>query len=1056
MADDVIVVPTPPRRPDRDGGSGAATSLLPMLGSVASIALIAGVGGTGQRALIGAGCLLLTSLVVVGIQFDRQHRKAKRQLAESRDDYLAELAGVRSRAQAAVRRQHVEGHAVHPSASGLLARATAGVSPRRPDDPGYLQVRVGTGPTPLRPALAPVDEAALRRADPALVDAVRRFVATYAKVPDQPLVADLRERATIGLGGDRDLARAIVCEAITCHDAADLRVVVAAGERAAREWEWLRWVPTLDTAAHTLVVVDGASGANAGPVTVLEVSAPADPDVGGIGCDLATAEAVARRLTHRGHRSRPPAAGPFELWAGPARQLQVPIGSGVDGEPVRLDMREAAQGGMGPHGLVIGATGSGKSELLRTLVLGLAMTHSPERAQLGAGRLQGRRDLRRAVRPAPRRGDDHQPGRRPDPGRPHAGRADRRDGAPPGAAARGRQLRLVARLREGPGRRRGAEPLPSLFIVVDEFSELLSAKPEFIDLFVAIGRLGRSLGLHLLLASQRLEEGRLRGLESHLSYRIGLRTFSAGESRAVIGVPDAYELPRRPGVGLLRSGPDELTRFDAFYVSDRLEVAVDEVEGARAHQIWLPPLDDSPVLSVFTQGASRLELGLVDRPRAQRHDPLVVELSGAGGHLAIVGAPRSGASTLVSSVLTALATERGPDELELHLLNLTSGLAAASDLPHVASVAGPSQPDLVRRIVRHVDALLRTREAGGEGGPAVVLVVDGWGLLSAAQPDLTATIQAVASRGLAHGIHLVATAHRWSDFRGTVRDLFGSRLELRLGDPLESTVNRRLAATVPARPGRGLTGSGEHFLAALPDAAAVERVRVRWPSRTAPRIQPLPEWVELSELSEVDGLRLGLDEHLATQVLAAQHLVVSGLPGSGRTSALRLVGKEIERRHSPDQAKVLSADARRSLLGEVTEEQLVQHLTGAAVAPAIQELAAHLSGRLPGPDITPERLRRCDWWTGSQVWLLVDDVDLLGPSALAPLLPLLPHASEVGLHVVVSQRGSTRVPDPVGRALLDLGAAHLVLDGTRPGRGELNAVGTTGELQVAWTSAASG
>ncbi len=68
---------------------------------------------------------------------------------------------------------------------------------------------------------------------------------------------------------------------------------------------------------------------------------------------------------------------------------------------------------------------------------------------------------------------------------------------------------------------------------------MLSAKPEFIDLFVVIGRLGRSLGLHLLLASQRLEEGRLRGLESHLSYRIGLRTFSAAESRAVLGVPDA-------------------------------------------------------------------------------------------------------------------------------------------------------------------------------------------------------------------------------------------------------------------------------------------------------------------------------------------------------------------------------------------------------------------------------------------------------------------------------------------------------------------------------------
>ena len=96
---------------------------------------------------------------------------------------------------------------------------------------------------------------------------------------------------------------------------------------------------------------------------------------------------------------------------------------------------------------------------------------------------------------------------------------------------------------------------------------MLSAKPEFIDLFVAIGRLGRSLGLHLLLASQRLEEGRLRGLESHLSYRVGLRTFSAAESRGVLGVPDAYELPPVPGLGFLKPDQSTLLRFKAAYVS---------------------------------------------------------------------------------------------------------------------------------------------------------------------------------------------------------------------------------------------------------------------------------------------------------------------------------------------------------------------------------------------------------------------------------------------------------------------------------------------------------
>jgi len=96
---------------------------------------------------------------------------------------------------------------------------------------------------------------------------------------------------------------------------------------------------------------------------------------------------------------------------------------------------------------------------------------------------------------------------------------------------------------------------------------LLSAHREFIDLFVMIGRLGRSLGVHLLLASQRLDDGRIHQLESHLSYRIGLRTFSAMESRAVIGVPDAYELPARPGSGYMRIDVTSLIRFKAAYVS---------------------------------------------------------------------------------------------------------------------------------------------------------------------------------------------------------------------------------------------------------------------------------------------------------------------------------------------------------------------------------------------------------------------------------------------------------------------------------------------------------
>src|SRR2546426_6143137 len=94
--------------------------------------------------------------------------------------------------------------------------------------------------------------------------------------------------------------------------------------------------------------------------------------------------------------------------------------------------------------------------------------------------------------------------------------------------------------------------MPHILLVVDEFGELLATRPDFLDLFVTVGRLGRSLGVHLLLATQRLEEGRLRGLDGHLRYRVCLRTFSAEESRTVLGTRDAFDLPPIPGVGYLK------------------------------------------------------------------------------------------------------------------------------------------------------------------------------------------------------------------------------------------------------------------------------------------------------------------------------------------------------------------------------------------------------------------------------------------------------------------------------------------------------------------------
>ena len=266
-------------------------------------------------------------------------------------------------------------------------------------------------------------------------------------------------------------------------------------------------------------------------------------------------------------------------------------------------------------------------------------------------------------------------------------------------------------------------PLPVLFILVDEFSELLSQHPDFAELFVAIGRLGRSLGMHLLLASQRLDEGRLRGLETHLSYRICLKTFSAGESRAVLGVADAYHLPGTPGAAYLKSASGDLVRFQTSFVSGRdgarrsprvsrstapasprvftaspvgklssgkdsagpvrtvLDAVLDGVagHGAPAHQVWLPPLTDSPTLDMLApwadQRALTVPIGVVDNPYEQRRDPLVVELDGPAGNVALVGAPRSGKSTALRTMLLALAEIHDPADLGFYCLDFGKVIA---------------------------------------------------------------------------------------------------------------------------------------------------------------------------------------------------------------------------------------------------------------------------------------------------------------------------------------------------------------------------------------------
>uniref|UniRef100_UPI000E3E223F type VII secretion protein EccCb n=1 Tax=Allorhizocola rhizosphaerae TaxID=1872709 RepID=UPI000E3E223F len=840
----------------------------------------------------------------------------------------------------------------------------------------------------------------------------------------------------------------------------------------------------------------------------------------------------------------PFAFDPADTWVQrPTRdRLRVRFGICPDGTPVELDLKESAQDGMGPHGLLIGATGSGKSELLRTLVLALAITHPPNMLNFALIDFKGGATFTRLDR------------------LPHTSAVitnladelplvDRMTEALNGELIRRQELLRAAgnfsSLRDYEKARAAGAPLaevPTLLVVCDEFSELLTARPDFIDMFVQIGRVGRSLGVHLLLASQRLEEGRLRGLDAHLSYRIGLRTFSDMDSRVVLGVSDAFTLPRAPGHGFLRYGDEPMIRFRSAYVSgvhraadgqprrsstmERLEpqqystayvaprvrdeaqpveaddsdddigeslldILVDRLaeRGTPAHQVWLPPLAEPPTLDQLLDarlsGSLRAVVGLVDRPLDQRRDPLVCDLSGAAGHVLVVGAPRSGKSTAVRAFIASLALTHTPREVQFYCLDFGGGtLGSIRGLPHVGGVTGRQNVGAVRRTVAEVAAVLAERErrfaehdidgmaayraARADGTITddpygdVFLVVDGWQTLSKEFDDLADVVGAIAARGLSYGVHVIATCSRAFDMRPNVRDLFGSRIELRLGDPIDTMVDRVSASNVPEHaPGRGIATTKHQLLMALPRidgrntpedlpdgvAAMVAAVSEAWQGEPAPSVRLLPALLPYETLpprDEPGGHRFAIG--IAEQDLAPvridfttdAHFLLLGDANAGKTAFLRLLARRIVDSNDPSQARVILIDHRRGLLGEIESEHLLGYGTDRATTTRLMaEAARAMAERLPGEGVTPEQLRKRSWWKGPELYVLIDDYDLVASSMDNPFLPLMEYLAQgrdIGLHVVLARRtgGAGRAMfEPFIARLRDVGSPGLMFSGDK-------------------------
>ena len=624
---------------------------------------------------------------------------------------------------------------------------------------------------------------------------------------------------------------------------------------------------------------------------------------------------------------------PSTLWSQltTTTRLRAPVGKNpATGKTVWLDLKEGAEGGMGPHGMLTGQIGSGKSETLVSFCLAMAMLHPPEVLQMILGDFKGETAMMKLSLLPHCQGVVSNLAE-------SAARLDRFEDMINGETGRREAILKASGYKDVRDYERARattrpdlEPLGTLFIVLDEFSELLRIRPRLAETFDVVARKGRGLWMHILNASQRVESGRMAGMIAQQTYSIGLKVKDASQSRQAIGSTRAYEdLKGAPqGTGFLVFD-DEHTLFRSYYVSapftapvagrqqrrrqegqyidpclfgaavaplpldievgqeeddddladeislEQTSVDADTVvsvlvqrlaEAGRTcrpmHRLYLPPLDETPVLAidevaqefwgrdwldVSTDSGLRIPYAREDDPFDHSQKLLNVDLSGSMGNAAIIGATQTGKSTALQSIMTNLAVSHSPQRVQFYCIDLGGGkLQNMSTLPHVSGVAGQGNEERLTRILSEVERLLtsrvrnwelagidltefRARKFAGKPGEVpedgygdVFLFVDNLAALKIKDQELYNRITELgSSSALNYGIHLMVSNDQWVSLPYNLVSKFGTRIELRMADYRESDMgDRERAKTVPDQPGRGLKRGGMHFLMSAPVATA--------------------------------------------------------------------------------------------------------------------------------------------------------------------------------------------------------------------------------------------
>lgn len=451
----------------------------------------------------------------------------------------------------------------------------------------------------------------------------------------------------------------------------------------------------------------------------------------------------------------------------PYKTLAVPLGVSGPDEIVDLNLHERAHG---PHGLIAGTTGSGKSELIQSYILSLAVNFHPYDVAFllidykGGGMANLFKDLPHLV-----------------------GTITNLDKAQSMRALESINAELKKRQRlfskygvnhinayqklfkEG----KAEEPMPHLFMISDEFAELKSEQPDFMDELISTARIGRSLGVHLILATQKPAGVVNDQIWSNSNFKISLKVSDREDSMEVLKTPDAANITL-PGRAYLEVGnnemyelfqsaysgadyrPDEDNSSESFLIKKidklgqqhvisqdlsgldetghvekvptQLEAVVNKVHdlfeesGAKPlAQPWLPPLRSWISINELDKRDFREEwnkpkeplkavIGQVDIPIEQSQRPVSINLT-EDGNLAVFASAGNGKSTFLQTLIMQLARTHTPEELNIYLLDFgTNGLQPLRDLPQVADIIAVDEEEKITKLITRLRQTIQKRK----------------------------------------------------------------------------------------------------------------------------------------------------------------------------------------------------------------------------------------------------------------------------------------------------------------------------------------------------------